>query len=109
VLSTVYHGAGIGFTVALFVATVAFDPGPLQDASKMGALASALAAAIALVAARLLARCEEDTVMTGLGIDARQKGMVTFCRPFTKAEIRYFEYSHADDARTWLQQKPAKV
>jgi len=34
-----YHGAGIGFTVALFVATVAFDPGPLQDASKMRALA----------------------------------------------------------------------
>jgi NhaA family Na+:H+ antiporter len=32
--------AGIGFTVSLFVAGVAFDPGPTQDAAKMGALFS---------------------------------------------------------------------
>jgi len=35
-----------------------------------------------------------------------QKGMTTFCRPFTKAEIRYFEHSQADEARAWLQQEP---
>lgn len=46
--------AGIGFTVALFVATVAFVPGPVQDASKMGALSSILAAIVAVVAAKLL-------------------------------------------------------
>lgn len=46
--------AGIGFTVALFVATVAFEAGPVQDASKMGALASVLAALVAITAARLL-------------------------------------------------------
>jgi len=46
--------AGIGFTVAFFVATVAFAPGPLQDAAKMGALASCLAALVAVVAAKLL-------------------------------------------------------
>ena len=46
--------AGIGFTVALFVATVAFRPGPLQDASKMGALASVLAAVTAVAAAKLM-------------------------------------------------------
>ncbi len=46
--------AGIGFTVALFVATAAFAPGPLQDASKMGALASILAAALAAASAKFL-------------------------------------------------------
>ena len=47
--------AGIGFTVALFVATVAFPDGPVQDAAKIGALASCLAAAVTFIAARLLA------------------------------------------------------
>jgi len=46
--------AGIGFTVALFVATVAFAPGYIQDASKMGALASAVAVVTAVAAARIL-------------------------------------------------------
>ncbi|MCK8482800.1 Na+/H+ antiporter NhaA [Aliiroseovarius sp. S2029] len=32
--------AAIGFTVSLFVASVAFAPGPVQDAAKMGALFS---------------------------------------------------------------------
>lgn len=42
--------AAIGFTVALFVASVAFEPGPVQDAAKMGALFSFFAAAISLIA-----------------------------------------------------------
>jgi NhaA family Na+:H+ antiporter len=46
--------AGIGFTVALFVATVAFPKGAVQDAAKMGALASFLAAGTTLLAARVL-------------------------------------------------------
>jgi len=46
--------AGIGFTVALFVAQVAFPDGAAQDAARMGALASLFAAAPALVAAKLL-------------------------------------------------------
>lgn len=46
--------AAIGFTVALFVASVAFDPGPVQDAAKMGALFSFAASAVALVAGRLM-------------------------------------------------------
>ena len=45
--------AAIGFTVALFVAGVAFPPGPVQDAAKMGALFSFGAAAIAIVAGRV--------------------------------------------------------
>lgn len=45
--------AAIGFTVSLFVASVAFDPGPVQDAAKMGALLSFGAAAIAIIAGRL--------------------------------------------------------
>ncbi len=42
--------AAIGFTVALFVAAVAFPPGEVQDAAKMGALFSFFAAAVALIA-----------------------------------------------------------
>jgi len=42
--------AAIGFTVALFVASVAFQAGPLQDAAKMGALFSFGAGALAIVA-----------------------------------------------------------
>lgn len=45
--------AAIGFTVALFVATVAFPAGPVQDAAKMGALLSFSAAGIAILAGRL--------------------------------------------------------
>ena len=40
--------AGIGFTVALFVASVAFPPGAVQDAAKMGALLSFAAALLAI-------------------------------------------------------------
>lgn len=46
--------AGIGFTVALFVATVAFKVGPMQDAAKMGALGSFGAALLTFLAARVL-------------------------------------------------------
>ncbi|MEC9433406.1 MAG: Na+/H+ antiporter NhaA [Pseudomonadota bacterium] len=45
--------AAIGFTVALFVAAVAFDPGPVQDAAKMGALMSFAAAILSLIAGKL--------------------------------------------------------
>jgi NhaA family Na+:H+ antiporter len=43
--------AGIGFTVALFFCTAAFPPGDLLDQTKMGALLSFSAAAVASVAA----------------------------------------------------------
>lgn len=45
--------AAIGFTVSLFIASVAFDTGPVQDAAKMGALFSFGAAIIALIAGRV--------------------------------------------------------
>lgn len=45
--------AAIGFTVALFVASVAFDAGPVQDAAKMGALFSFGAAVISIVVGKL--------------------------------------------------------
>ncbi|RCW79035.1 Na+/H+ antiporter NhaA [Paracoccus lutimaris] len=47
--------AAIGFTVALFVASVAFPAGPVQDAAKMGALLSLASAILALLAGRLAA------------------------------------------------------
>jgi NhaA family Na+:H+ antiporter len=46
--------AAIGFTVSLFIASVAFHPGPVQDAAKMGALLSFGAAAMAIVAGKML-------------------------------------------------------
>lgn len=42
--------AAIGFTVSLFIASVAFPSGPIQDAAKMGALLSFAAAGISLLA-----------------------------------------------------------
>ena len=46
--------AGLGLTVALFVAGVAFTDRGLQGAAKMGALLSVVAAPLALVAGKLL-------------------------------------------------------
>jgi NhaA family Na+:H+ antiporter len=47
--------AAIGFTVALFIAAVAFETGnPVQDAAKMGALLSFFAAVVSLIMARIL-------------------------------------------------------
>jgi NhaA family Na+:H+ antiporter len=47
--------AGIGFTVALFVATVAFPSGTgVQDAAKMGALLSFTAAILTFAAAKVM-------------------------------------------------------
>ncbi|MEL7027197.1 MAG: Na+/H+ antiporter NhaA, partial [Pseudomonadota bacterium] len=51
--------AAIGFTVSLFIASVAFDPGPVQEAAKMGALFSFIAAAISL-AAGVITRVEKQ-------------------------------------------------
>lgn len=45
--------AAIGFTVSLFVASVAFEAGPVQDAAKMGALFSFGAAAISIIAGKV--------------------------------------------------------
>ena len=46
--------AAIGFTVSLFIAAVAFPPGDVQDAAKMGALLSFGAAIVSIVAGKLL-------------------------------------------------------
>lgn len=53
-LFTVGMVAAIGFTVALFVASVAFPVGAVQDAAKMGAVFSFGSAFLAWLAARLL-------------------------------------------------------
>ncbi|MEM6307686.1 MAG: Na+/H+ antiporter NhaA [Pseudomonadota bacterium] len=45
--------AAIGFTVSLFIASVAFENGPVQDAAKMGALFSFAAAILSFVAGKL--------------------------------------------------------
>lgn len=33
-----------------------------------------------------------------------QHGMATFCKPFTKATVRYFDHSQIEEARTWVQE-----
>ncbi|MGA7614627.1 MAG: STAS/SEC14 domain-containing protein [Thermoanaerobaculia bacterium] len=33
-----------------------------------------------------------------------QKGMATFCKPFTKAAVRYFDHADYANARTWLDE-----
>ncbi|MGX9351191.1 Na+/H+ antiporter NhaA [Shimia sp. W99] len=53
--------AAIGFTVSLFVASVAFETGPVQDAAKMGALFSFAAAVISLIAGKLF-RVQKQTL-----------------------------------------------
>ena len=45
--------AAIGFTVSLFIATVAFEAGPVQYAAKMGALLSLASAAVAIFAGKM--------------------------------------------------------
>ena len=55
--------AGIGFTVSLFVAELAFEPGSLQDAAKLGVLAaSAIAAVIGGIA--LSRACRDEAIPT---------------------------------------------
>ena len=34
-----------------------------------------------------------------------EKGMAVFCKPFTAAKVRYFDHSHAAEARNWLVQE----
>lgn len=53
--------AAIGFTVSLFVASVAFPPGDVQDAAKMGALFSFGAAVLSWLVGKLL-RVEKQTL-----------------------------------------------
>lgn len=32
-----------------------------------------------------------------------EKGMATFCKPFTTAEVRFFEHDKADEASAWIE------
>jgi hypothetical protein len=31
-----------------------------------------------------------------------EQGMATFCKPFTRAKIKYFDHSRLDDAEEWI-------
>ncbi len=54
--------AGIGFTVSLFIAGLAFDDGNLADQARMGILAGSVASAIAGVAALSFGRCRTQRI-----------------------------------------------
>ncbi|MCA9102649.1 MAG: STAS/SEC14 domain-containing protein [Pirellulales bacterium] len=32
-----------------------------------------------------------------------EEGMATFCKPFTRAKIKYFDVSQLDEAKAWLE------
>ncbi len=53
--------AAIGFTVSLFIASVAFEPGAVQDAAKMGALFSFAAAAISFGVAKVIGVARQES------------------------------------------------
>jgi len=36
-----------------------------------------------------------------------QRGMAVICKPFTRAEVRYFTHAQGEQAREWLQALPA--
>ncbi len=38
-----------------------------------------------------------------------QQGMAAFCKPFTKATIRYFDHGDAGEARNWLGEGQAQL
>lgn len=46
-----------------------------------------------------------------IGDKAWQHGMAIFCKPFTTAEVRYFDHANADEARQWLDEgeRPASA
>ena len=52
--------AAIGFTVSLFISAVAFPPGDIQDAAKMGALFSFGAVFLSLAVGRILKVEKQD-------------------------------------------------
>lgn len=66
-LVVIGFAAGIGFTVALFIATVAFPKGDIQDAAKMGALLSFLAAILTIIAGKVLRIKKIDGSPAGAG------------------------------------------
>mgnify|MGYP003662845345 CR=1 FL=1 len=37
-----------------------------------------------------------------IGDKTWEHGMATFCRPFTRAKVRYFDRADADKAETWI-------
>lgn len=37
-----------------------------------------------------------------------QEGMATFCKPFTKATVKYFDHAEAVEAREWLDKAPSE-
>jgi hypothetical protein len=37
-----------------------------------------------------------------------QQGMAAFCKPFTKADIRYFDHAQEAEARKWLEELVAE-
>lgn len=46
--------------------------------------------------------CHDIERLAVVGESKWQQGMATFCKPFVKAKIQYFEHNKIDDARKWV-------
>ena len=40
-----------------------------------------------------------------IGESKWEEGMAAFCKPFTKAKVRFFHHTAADEARKWLSEE----
>ena len=47
-----------------------------------------------------LAKCGRRLAI--VGESKWQKGMASFCKPFTTAKIKFFDHAHIDAARQWV-------
>jgi len=43
-----------------------------------------------------------------IGEKAWERGMTAFCKPFTSAEIRYFDRSEAEAGRRWIREEEVR-
>jgi SpoIIAA-like len=46
--------------------------------------------------------CRDIEKLAMVGETKWEKGMAAFCKPFTKAKIRYFDQSQLEGARKWI-------
>ena len=79
---------------------------PFESATSTGRIAALLTD---LGSNSEVARKRAESQFRGIGqtavgplVQALAKGTATFCKPFTTAEVSYFDRAKIDEARTWV-------